>query len=108
MASTRGADVAKILRDGYEPPRPEGWPTAREWNSMSFEERAQLPENREPIPMWAVDPEFRRREGRAIARRIEMEEGPEAAAKALSALERAIEEDERRWQEYRTGRRATA
>jgi hypothetical protein len=32
-------------------------------------------------PLWAVEPEIRRREGREIAHRIEAEEGAEAAAR---------------------------
>jgi hypothetical protein len=69
---------------------------------MTLEERLRLPEATAAglIPLWAVEPEVRRREGREIAHRIEAEEGPDAAARALEALEREIEADEERWQQY--------
>ena len=78
---------------------------------MSLEERKKLPEPRpsEPIPSWAVDPEFRRRQGRELARRIGAEQGPDEAARALAALEEEIEADEARWREYLASKpRATA
>ena len=99
--------MTKVLRDGYQPP---GRPSRDEWNRMTFEERLALPEQREPIPTWALDPEFRRRQGREIAQRIEAEQGPEEAAAGRARLEEQIEADEVLWQQYlaRKQHRATA
>jgi hypothetical protein len=54
-----GAEMTKILRDGYRPPLPEGWPPWAVVARMTVEERMQLPPpDRAPLPMEALDPEF--------------------------------------------------
>lgn len=51
--------MTKILRDGYRPPLPEGWPPWEVVDRMTVEERMQLPpSDRAPLPVEALDPEF--------------------------------------------------
>lgn len=51
--------MTKILRDGYTPPLPPGWPPWEQVARMTVEERMQLPErDLEPLPVEALDPAF--------------------------------------------------
>lgn len=67
---------------------------------MTLEERLALPASDEPIPTWALDPDFRRRQFLDLAARIEAEQGPAAVIKGRAELERQIQADELLWQEY--------
>jgi hypothetical protein len=100
--------VTKILRDEYQV---AGRPSREEFSRMPIEERLKLPVSDEPIPRWALDPDFRRRQFvDDVAPLVEQQQGPGAVIKARADLEREIQADEVLWERYLVSRqhRATA
>ena len=99
--------MTEILRAGYQPP---GSHSRDDFARMSIEQRLALPPPGEPIPTWALDPDFRRRQFLDLAQSMETEHGVAAVIKGRAELERQIRADEVLWQEYLTSQqqRATA